>query len=148
MKKQLFIHTFGCQMNVHDSSQILSLLAKHGYEKVDHAEEAALIILNTCSIREKAAQKIMSQLGRYKHLKERNTALIIGVGGCLAQHMGEELLAKVPYLDLVFGTHNIHKLPEFIDRIEKTGKRIADTSQHDVIPSISMCVEPQKGAVS
>lgn len=148
MKKQLFIHTFGCQMNVHDSSQIIALLSKHGYEEVNHAENAALIILNTCSIREKAAQKIMSQLGRYKPLKEKNERLIIGIGGCLAQHMGKELLAKVPYLDLVFGTHNIHKLPDFIDKIEKTGRRIADTSQQDVIPSISMCVDPPKGAVS
>jgi tRNA-2-methylthio-N6-dimethylallyladenosine synthase len=148
MKKQLFIQTFGCQMNVHDSEQIAQLMGRWGYQSVDDAQDAGLIILNTCSIREKAAQKIMSQLGRYRALKMMNPKMIIGVGGCLAQHMGKTLLERVPHLDLVFGTHNIHRLPELIETIEKTGNRVVETSLSTAIPSLGSHAAPSQGKVS
>ena len=148
MKKQLYLQTFGCQMNVHDSDQIVSLLGKYDYEPAQDPTKASLIILNTCSIREKAAQKIMSQLGRYRSLKEKNPQMIIAVGGCLAQHMGTTLLGRVPHLDLVFGTHNIHRLPELIGKIEKTGERIAETTLYDAAPSLKVITAPPEKRIS
>lgn len=135
-------------MNVRDSEQIAYLLRGRGYELVDHAIAADLIILNTCSIREKAAQKIMSQLGRYRVLKQENPEIIIAVGGCLAQHMGETLLERVPHLDFVFGTHNIHLVPELVEQTEATrGKRI-ETAFHPVIPSMSIATPGDARRVS
>jgi tRNA-2-methylthio-N6-dimethylallyladenosine synthase len=148
MKKQLFIQTFGCQMNVHDSEQIVQLMGRWGYQSVDDARDASLVILNTCSIREKAAQKIMSQLGRYRALKMMNPGVIIGVGGCLAQHMGKTLLERVPHLDLVFGTHNIYRLPKLVEAIEKTGNRMVETSLSAAIPSLDPIAAPPKGKIS
>ena len=118
-KKHLFIYTFGCQMNVHDSEKIATLMEKSGYASVDDSEKADLIIINTCSIREKAAQKVYSQLGRLRKIKREKPDLIIGVGGCLAQQWGTKFIERVPFLDLVFGTHNIHLLPELVTRIKK-----------------------------
>ena len=148
MKKRLFIQTFGCQMNVHDSEQIIALMDRCGYEPVTDAESAGLIIVNTCSIREKAAQKIMSQLGRYRQLKLDNPRLIIGVGGCLAQHMGESLLERVPHLDLVFGTHNLHQLPDLVRAIEKKRRRIVETGYPDVAPPMGRIAPPVGHAVT
>ena len=135
-------------MNVRDSEQIAFLVRGCGYESADNADDADLIILNTCSIREKAAQKIMSQLGRYRALKKMNPQMIIAVGGCLAQHMGESLLERVPHLDFIFGTHNIHRIPELIAHAETTGERSIATSFHPVIPSLNMATVPEKKCVS
>ncbi|MDD5168170.1 MAG: tRNA (N6-isopentenyl adenosine(37)-C2)-methylthiotransferase MiaB, partial [Syntrophales bacterium] len=135
-------------MNVHDSDQIIAMMGQAGYETVDDAEKADLIILNTCSIREKAAQKIMSQLGRYRYLKRLNPRLILGVGGCLAQHMGHNLLERAPHLDLVFGTHNIHNLPILVEKIENCGCKSVETSCYDNVPSLNAIAIPQKGKVS
>lgn len=135
-------------MNVHDSEQIMTIMENRGYQPAANALEADLIILNTCSIREKAVQKIMSQLGRYRSLKKNSPDTIIGVGGCVAQHMGEALLDQVPHLDLVFGTHNIHQLPELVDDIRKTGRRLAEVSFQPVIPSLGVQVTPEKGRVA
>ncbi len=121
--KYLYIQTFGCQMNVHDSEQIAALLAGIGYKTTDNKKLADLILLNTCSIREKAAQKVFSELGRLVKLKEQNPELIIGVGGCLAQHLGDRIFKKVAQVDLVFGTHNIHRLPEFSPSPAKRKKK-------------------------
>jgi tRNA-2-methylthio-N6-dimethylallyladenosine synthase len=96
--KYLYIQTFGCQMNVHDSEQMAALLAGSGYKLIDNIRLADLILLNTCSIREKAAHKVYSKLGRISKLKEQNPELIIGVGGCLAQHLGTKFHKKVGYL--------------------------------------------------
>jgi tRNA-2-methylthio-N6-dimethylallyladenosine synthase len=148
MKHHLFIQTFGCQMNVHDSEKILAIMEGQGYRPVESAWNADLIILNTCSIREKAVQKIMSQLGRYRGLKKMRPETIIGVGGCVAQHMGKSLLEQMPHLDLVFGTHNIHRLPDLVDEIRKTGRRLAETSFHPIIPSLSVPVIPEAGKVT
>ncbi|MEJ2199771.1 MAG: tRNA (N6-isopentenyl adenosine(37)-C2)-methylthiotransferase MiaB [Desulfuromonadaceae bacterium] len=118
MGKRFFLETFGCQMNVVDSERIVDLLQNIGYRQVDQAVGADLILLNTCAIRDKAERKVYGHLGRYKPLKEQNPALILGVGGCVAQQEGEKLLDKLPYLDLVFGTHNVHRLPEMVKKIE------------------------------
>ena len=115
-------------MNVNDSEQIAALLASAGYEATGQAQKADVIILNTCSIREKAAQKVYSRLGRFKDYKLENPDLIIGVGGCLAQQWGEKFFKKAPCLDIVFGTYNIQNVPELIKRVQKSSRRITDTA--------------------
>ncbi len=127
MDKRFYLETFGCQMNVVDSERIVDLLRQIGYRQVEAADEAGLILLNTCSVRDKAERKVYGHLGRFKPLKDENPALILGVGGCVAQQEGERLLAKIPYLDLVFGTHNIHKLPDMVQRVEENRVRCQET---------------------
>ena len=121
--KRLFIQTYGCQMNQYDSERIARLMEREGYAPTELAEEADLILLNTCSVRDKAEQKVYSALGRWRELKEKNPNVIIGVGGCVAQQEGENLLRRVPHLDLVFGTHNIHKLGPMVREAESSGNR-------------------------
>ncbi len=125
-KKYLYINTIGCQMNVYDSGRIISGLTGTGYEETASIEKADLIIVNTCSIREKAEQKAFSFLGRLSALKKKKTNLIIGVGGCVAQQEGKALLKRVPFVDIVFGTRSIHRLPGHITQIEKKRRRIVD----------------------
>ena len=137
-QKAVFIKTFGCQMNEHDSEKIHRILGDHNYKTTENINNADLVLLNTCSIREKAEHKVYSSLGRLRRLKDKNPKLIIGVGGCVAQQEGEKLLHRVPYLDIVFGTHNIHKLPEFIHDVEQTGRRILETSLYDSVPSLGV----------
>ena len=146
--KHFYIQTFGCQMNVHDSEQMAALLFDIGYKLTENMKMADLILLNTCSIREKAAQKVYSQLGRLVKLKEQNKGLIIGVGGCLAQHLGTKFHKKVGYLDFVFGTHNIHLLPQIIVSVEKKRKKITEIDFHRSLNSIGVFVTPQAGAIS
>jgi len=117
--KKLYIETFGCQMNVNDSETMVTLLREMDYEPVDNPSSADLIILNTCSIRAKAEQKVFSELGRMKRFKSRNRPVILGLGGCIAQQQGEKLLRRVPYLDLVFGTHSLHLLPDMVRAAER-----------------------------
>lgn len=124
--KKLYIQTYGCQMNQHDSERIALVMRRMNYIRTESAEHADLIVLNTCSVRDKAEQKVYSALGRLRELKQLNEDLIIGVGGCVAQQEGESLLRRVPYLDLVFGTHNIHKLPEMVQHVEMLGQRPAE----------------------
>ncbi|MCX5848312.1 MAG: tRNA (N6-isopentenyl adenosine(37)-C2)-methylthiotransferase MiaB [Deltaproteobacteria bacterium] len=146
--KYLYIQTFGCQMNVHDSEQMVALLSGTGYKLTDNIKLADLIILNTCSIREKAAQKVYSELGRLVKLKEQNPELIIGVGGCLAQHLGTKFHKKALHLDIVFGTHNIHRLPQLLVVIERERKKITEIDFYKSINSIGVFAPPQRGAVS
>jgi tRNA-2-methylthio-N6-dimethylallyladenosine synthase len=113
--KRLYIQTYGCQMNQYDSDRIARLMRQQGYAATDSPEDADLIILNTCSVRDKAEQKVYSALGRWRELKEKNPLLVIGVGGCVAQQEGETLFRRAPYLDLVFGTQNIHRLPAMVE---------------------------------
>jgi tRNA-2-methylthio-N6-dimethylallyladenosine synthase len=114
--KKLFVETHGCQMNEYDSARMADLLnASHGLEQTDSADEADVLLLNTCSIREKAQEKVFHQLGRWKHLKQRNPDLIIGVGGCVASQEGAEIGKRAPYIDLIFGPQTLHRLPEMID---------------------------------
>lgn len=116
-KPGVYVHTFGCQMNVHDSQKILTLLSEKGYQPVETPEEAKVILLNTCSVREKPEQKVLSAVGRYRELKEQTPELIIGVGGCFARQEGEDLLRRAPALDLVFGPDNIPELPKMLQTI-------------------------------
>lgn len=126
--KRFYIQTYGCQMNQVDSDRIVRVLGKMDYAPAERAEEADLILLNTCSVRDKAEHKVYSALGRWRELKEKKKDLIIGVGGCVAQQEGENLLRRVPYLDLVFGTHNIHRLGRMIEEAQSLGSRPVETA--------------------
>jgi tRNA-2-methylthio-N6-dimethylallyladenosine synthase len=135
-------------MNVHDSEQMAALLAMTGYKTTDNSKLADLIILNTCSIREKAAHKVYSELGRLGKLKEHNPELIIGVGGCLAQHLGTKFHKRIRHLDFVFGTHNIHKLPEIVTYVRERRDKITNIDFYKSLNSIGVFAPPQKGAIS
>jgi tRNA-2-methylthio-N6-dimethylallyladenosine synthase len=129
MNKKLFIKTWGCQMNEYDSEKMADLLdATHGYTLADEAEDADVILLNTCSIREKAQEKVFHQLGRWKNLKQNKPGLIIGVGGCVASQEGAEIRKRAPYVDIVFGPQTLHRLPEMITQIKGGDKSVVDVS--------------------
>ena len=146
--KCLYIQTFGCQMNVHDSEQISALLSGIGYQQTDNIKLSDLIILNTCSIREKATHKVYSQLGRIGKLKEQNPELIIGVVGCLAQHLGTKFHRKVDCLDFVSGTQNIHLLPEIINTLIKDRKKITEIDFHNSLSAMNIFATPGKDRMS
>src|SRR4030066_87643 len=120
MSKQLFIKTFGCQMNEHDTEKIVGVLSGMGYSLTDSPDKADMVILNTCSVREKAEFKCFSDLGRINELKKSKPDLIIGVGGCVAQQEGTNIVKKAPYVDLVFGTDNIADIPGLLEKKGKT----------------------------
>jgi tRNA-2-methylthio-N6-dimethylallyladenosine synthase len=124
--KQLYLETFGCQMNVSDSEKIVTLMKGIGYTRTSDPSHADLVLLNTCSIRAKAEQKVYGHLGKFKALKGAKPGLIIGVGGCVAQQEGEKLLRKAPFVNLVFGTHNLHLLQEMVSGAE-SGRRSIET---------------------
>ena len=126
--KKLFIKTFGCQMNEYDSDKMADVLnAFEGYEKTDKAEDADIILLNTCSVREKAQEKVFSDLGRLRELKDAKPGLMIGVGGCVASQEGDVIIKRAPYVDLVFGPQTLHRLPQMIG-----AKRASGISQVDI----------------
>jgi tRNA-2-methylthio-N6-dimethylallyladenosine synthase len=143
--KRVFIKTYGCQMNVYDSARMAELLAPLGFVKTEAVEEADLVILNTCHIREKAAEKVYSELGQVRRLKmakaRRGGAMMIAVGGCVAQAEGEELQRRAPFVDLVFGPQTYHRLPELLARADRAeGAGVIDTSfpaepKFDSLPS-------------
>jgi len=127
--RKLFIKTYGCQMNEYDSSRISDVLAdSHNLELTSDPEEADVLLLNTCSIREKAQEKVFSQLGRWKNWKKDKPDLIIGVGGCVASQEGAAIQKRAPYVDVVFGPQTIHRLPEMITGSSETHKKIVDIS--------------------
>jgi tRNA-2-methylthio-N6-dimethylallyladenosine synthase len=126
MQKRVYIETYGCQMNEHDSEQILRLLQRSNYLETEDAQEADLILVNTCSVREKPEQKVYSALGRFKRLKEEK-GTIIGVAGCVAQQEGQRLLERIPYLDMVIGTHAIPLIPQMLERVEVIGEKVCKT---------------------
>jgi len=127
--KKLFIKTHGCQMNEYDSSRMADLLQdSHEVVLTDNADDADILLLNTCSIREKAQEKVFHQLGRWRKLKETNPDLKIGVGGCVASQEGEAIMSRAPYVDMVFGPQTLHRLPEMIDASENGGVGIVDIS--------------------
>ncbi|HDL7536523.1 TPA: tRNA (N6-isopentenyl adenosine(37)-C2)-methylthiotransferase MiaB [Yersinia enterocolitica] len=129
MTKKLHIKTWGCQMNEYDSSKMADLLAStHGYQLTEIPEEADLLLLNTCSIREKAQEKVFSLLGHWKLLKEKNPELIIGVGGCVASQEGEHLRQRAPCVDVIFGPQTLHRLPEMINHVQGTHSPVVDIS--------------------
>jgi hypothetical protein len=115
--KRYLVQTFGCQMNVHDSRRIEEVLEDHGYAATEEAALADLIVLNTCSVREKAEQKLRSAVGAYRALKQQRPELVIAVAGCVAQQEGEKLLRRVPHLDVVIGPDNIPELPALVEQL-------------------------------
>ena len=127
--KKVFIKTFGCQMNEYDSDKMVDVLSdSEGMVKTDRPEDADVILFNTCSVREKAQEKVFHDLGRVRHLKEKNPNLVIGVGGCVASQEGGEIVKRAPYVDVVFGPQTLHRLPTLIAERRNTGKAAVDIS--------------------
>ena len=129
MPGKIHIKTFGCQMNEYDSAKMAEVLgASHGYTLTEQAEEADVLLLNTCSVREKAQEKVFSQLGRWRELKQRNPDLVIGVGGCVASQEGEGIVMRAPFVDLVFGPQTLHRLPEMLAETRRSHRPVVDVS--------------------
>ena len=129
MTKKLYIKTMGCQMNEYDSEKMADVLREsHGYELTDQIEDASLLLVNTCSIREKAQEKVFSELGRWRALKEQNPDVVIGVGGCVASQEGEGIARRAPFVDLVFGPQTLHRLPEMLEASKAGQRSVVDIS--------------------
>lgn len=129
MSKKLLIKTWGCQMNEYDSSKMADLLnAANGYELTEEPEEADVLLLNTCSIREKAQEKVFHQLGRWKTLKDKKPGVVIGVGGCVATQEGDHIRERAPYVDVIFGPQTLHRLPEMIKQSQTDDAPVMDIS--------------------
>jgi tRNA-2-methylthio-N6-dimethylallyladenosine synthase len=129
MGQKLFIKTLGCQMNEYDSARMLDAMAdSHGMQTTDNPADADIILLNTCSIREKAQEKVFSQLGRWRVFKDRNPNLVIGVGGCVASQEGATIRERAPYVDIVFGPQTLHRLPHMYENVLKTRQPVMDIS--------------------
>ena len=144
--KKVFIRSFGCQMNDYDSARMADLLRDNGgYEPTSDVEQADLVLFNTCSIREKAQEKVFSDLGRVKHLKDKG--VLIGVGGCVASQEGAALIERAPYVDLVFGPQTLHRLPDMIAARRDTRRPQVDISfpeieKFDHLPPASRARRP------
>src|ERR1700720_4436794 len=119
--KKVYMETFGCQMNKADSENMLGLLDEIGYKQTPEIKDADLMVLNTCAIREGAEDKVYSYLGAWRKVKAKRPGTMIAVGGCVAQDAGQQLLKRAPYVDVVFGTHNLHRLPELVLQAQSTG---------------------------
>ena len=129
VKNKLYIKTMGCQMNEYDSEKMADVLREsHGYELTDNPDDASLLLVNTCSIREKAQEKVFSELGRWRALKDKNPELMIGVGGCVASQEGDGISKRAPFVDLVFGPQTLHRLPTMIDDAKATSASVVDVS--------------------
>ena len=129
MVKKLYIKTFGCQMNEYDSDKMADVLnAAEGFERTDNPEDADVILFNTCSVREKAQEKVFHHLGRWKHLKQKNPNLLIGVGGCVASQEGAAIVSRAKYVDVVFGPQTLHRLPDLLAERRRSGKSQVDIS--------------------
>lgn len=129
MPRKLYIKTFGCQMNEYDSAKMADVLAQsHGLELATTPEEADVLLLNSCSIREKASEKLFSDLGRWHELKEQRPEMVIGVGGCVASQEGDNILRRAPYVDMVFGPQALHRLPEMLENTLRLRKPVVDVS--------------------
>ena len=129
MSGKVYIKTFGCQMNEYDSAKMADVLAESGgLQQTSDPEQAEVILFNTCSVREKAQEKVFSDLGRVRHLKRRNPALLVGVGGCVASQEGSAIVQRAPFVDLVFGPQTLHRLPDLIRERRRTGQPQVDVS--------------------
>jgi tRNA-2-methylthio-N6-dimethylallyladenosine synthase len=129
MTAKLYIKTMGCQMNEYDSEKMADVLrVSHGYELTSSPEDADLLLVNTCSIREKAQEKVFSELGRWRSLKDKRPEIMIGVGGCVASQEGEGITKRAPFVDMVFGPQTLHRLPEMVDEVRKHGRGVVDVS--------------------
>src|SRR5210317_70251 len=133
MKGKLYIKTHGCQMNEYDSGKMADVLASsHGLELTHREEDADVILVNTCSIREKAQEKVFSQLGRWKQLKKNNPNVVIGVGGCVASQEGKAIIDRAPIVDMVFGPQTLHRLPSMLETVRREGRAAVDVSFPEV----------------
>jgi tRNA-2-methylthio-N6-dimethylallyladenosine synthase len=129
MIRKLYIKTFGCQMNEYDSAKMADVLAKsHGLQRVDTAEEGDILLLNTCSIREKAEEKVFSMLGMWREIKERRPEVVIGVGGCVASQEGVNIRRRAPYVDMVFGPQTLHRLPKMLEQVQRERRPAVDVT--------------------
>jgi tRNA-2-methylthio-N6-dimethylallyladenosine synthase len=129
VSKKLYLITYGCQMNEYDSTKMVDVLAEsHGYQRTQNPDEADLLLLNTCSIRERAQEKVFSELGRWRDWKQADPARVIGVGGCVASQEGQAITERAPYVDLVFGPQTLHRLPQLLDATRVTHKPAVDIS--------------------
>jgi len=147
MSKKVFIRTFGCQMNEYDSDKMADILAQgEDAVKTDNVEEADIILFNTCSVREKAQEKVFHDLGRVKHLKQKNPNLVIGVGGCVASQEGAAIIERAPYVDVVFGPQTLHRLPQLIGARRASGKSQVDVSFPEIEKFDSMPSAKVEGA--
>ena len=124
--KKIYLRSFGCQMNDYDSSRIIDLMREQGYERTAQPEDADLLVVVTCSIREKAQEKTFSDLGRLRELKKEKPSMRIAVGGCVASQEGKRILSRSPWVDVVFGPQTLHRLPELLAERERTGKPQVD----------------------
>jgi len=145
---KIFLETYGCQMNVSDSSKINYLFAEQGYQPTNASKEADLIVINTCSVREKPELKIFSALGRYIPLKRKRPDLVIAVGGCVAQQWGDKLLERCPGLDIVFGTHQLDSLPELVAKIRQSRDSVAVTDFQERPGGLEVMPVPAPGTVN
>ena len=147
MPKKLFIRTFGCQMNEYDSEKMADVLnAAEGVVRTDSPEDADIILFNTCSVREKAQEKVFHDLGRIRHLKKLNPDIVIGVGGCVASQEGDAIVARAPYVDVVFGPQTLHRLPQLIAERKRQGKAAVDVSFPEIEKFDAMPPAEVKGA--
>jgi tRNA-2-methylthio-N6-dimethylallyladenosine synthase len=135
-KKYIYMNTIGCQMNVYDSERIIQSLQPLGYVESPSLDMADLVIVNTCTIRAKAEQKAFSFLGRLAKIKKKKPGIIIGVGGCMAQQEGKNILERVPFIDIVFGTHAVERLPRHIEKIESKRCRVVDVEMTNEIEEL------------
>ncbi len=148
MPGRLYISTFGCQMNEYDSARMVDVLREsEGLEPTTDPAEADVVLLNTCSVREKAQEKVFSHLGQWRLLKQRKPGLVIGVGGCVASQEGELLLTRAPFVDLVFGPQTIHRLPEMIAGLRRSGRAQVDVSFPE-IEKFDRLPEPRAGGAT
>ncbi|GAB1264731.1 tRNA (N6-isopentenyl adenosine(37)-C2)-methylthiotransferase MiaB [Aurantivibrio infirmus] len=146
--KKLYIKTHGCQMNEYDSSRMRDLLGEsHQMIATDSPEDADVLLVNTCSIREKAQEKLFHQLGRWKKLKDKNPDLVIGVGGCVASQEGEAIAVRAPYVDLIFGPQTLHRLPEMLETPKQNGAVVVDISFPE-IEKFDRLPQPESDGVS
>ena len=149
MPKKVFIRTFGCQMNEYDSDKMADVLnAAEGVVKTDNPEEADIILFNTCSVREKAQEKVFHDLGRVRHLKKLNPDLVIGVGGCVASQEGDAIVARAPYVDIVFGPQTLHRLPQLIAERKREGRAAVDISFPEIEKFDALPPAEVKGATA
>jgi tRNA-2-methylthio-N6-dimethylallyladenosine synthase len=148
MAKKLYIKTWGCQMNEYDSSRMADLLNDtHELEITDNPEDADVLLLNTCSIREKAQEKVFSQLGQWKNFKEKNPDLVIGVGGCVASQEGEAIRSRAPHVDMVFGPQTLHRIPEMMESVKTKNASVVDITFPE-IEKFDRLPEPKANGVT
>lgn len=146
---KVYVQTWGCQMNEYDSAKMVDVLRKQrGATRVDSPEAADIILLNTCSVREKAQEKVFSQLGRWRELKEERPEIVIGVGGCVASQEGHAIRERAPFVDMVFGPQTLHRLPEMLDAVQDHGAGVVDIAFPEIDKFDHMPPAEAKGATA